>query len=435
MHPVAVIGAGLAGLSAAVELTLRGIPVTVFEQKPHAGGRAYSFVDEESGEIIDNGQHAMIGGYEATLRFLDTIGSTRHLWRQQRPSLTFHHPEKGFREFSLPSLPSPFHLAAGIVTTRLFSFSDKMHLLKAGKALLRLDSDERALEGLTTDRWLRSIGQTDETIRSFWEPLVVAIMNERGGNASALLFARCLHRAFIESEKNATLLLPSVGLSELFADPACALIEHAGGRVRLHSRVTGIITEGAIAKRIRCSDGSTEEVSSIIVAVPPWSIGSLHTDLEDHAAAFKSSPIVSIHFWFDEAFMDIPLVGIIGRTVQWIFDRRKIAERNRDGGHISCVVSSATEIVDRSNDEILAIAEDDLYAVFGRNTPPPRRGVVIRERKATFSPDPFVEKHRPHTKTAISNLFLAGDWTNTGLPGTIEGAVISGKKAADLVRA
>ena len=435
MRTIAVIGAGLAGLSAAVELSLQGIPVTVFEQRPRAGGRAYSFVDAESGETVDNGQHAMIGGYAATLRLLDLIGSREHLWKQPRPSLVFHHPERGFSDFSLPHLPSPFHLVAGILSTRLFTLPDKMRLLSAGGTLRHLGTHEKTLEQLTADQWLRSLGQTDEARRSFWEPLVVAIMNERSEKASALLFARCLYRAFIESEQNATLLLPSVGLSELFADPACALIERSGGSVRLQTRVTAITMEGGIARRLLIADGTSVEVSSVIVAVPPWSVVSLVPSLADHAGAFTASPIVSIHFWFEDQVMESPLVGIIGRTVQWVFDRRKIAEKTRGGGHISCVVSSAEELVDKENKEILKIAEADISAVFGKNALRPTRGMVIRERKATFSPGPAVEHLRPQTKTAIPNLFLAGDWTNTGLPGTLEGAVLSGRMAAEAVRA
>ncbi len=435
MRTVAVIGAGLAGLSAAVELSLRGIPVTVFEQKPHAGGRAYSFVDRESGEIIDNGQHAMIGGYEATLRFLDLIGTRGHLWCQTRPSLMFHHPQKEFAEFSLPALPTPFHFAAGILTTRLLSLSGKRQLLKAGLALRDLPATQHTLEKLTTDQWLRSIGQHDDTLRSFWEPLVLAIMNERPQRASALLFARCLHRAFLESPTNATLLLPSVGLSDLFADPACELIGCTGGEVRLGTRVTRIDIHSRSANRLRLGDGSSVEVSSVIVAVPPWSTAGL-IDLPDVSAdSFTPSPIVSVHFWFENELMHIPLVGVIGRTLQWIFNRRKIAETTGPGGHISCVVSSATDIVGLSNRQILDAAEEDLHAVFGPGTPRPTRGLVIRERKATFSPNPLVENCRPGPKTAISNLYLAGDWTDTGLPGTIEGAIISGRRAADLIQA
>ncbi len=435
MRPVAVIGAGLAGLSAAVELSLRGIPVAVFEQKPFPGGRAYSFVDRESGDTIDNGQHAMIGGYTATLRFLDQIGTRHLLWIQDRPSLQFHHPVKGFRQLSLPSLPSPLHLAAGVVQSDLFSLRDKIHLLSLGNAFRHLDRRRTDLDAVSTRDWLHALKQTPETVQSFWEPLTIAIMNQKSEQASALLFSRCVHRAFFESKSNATLILPSVGLSELFADPACALIGRMGGQVRLGCRVLEIIVERNTATAIRLADGTKEEVSAVIVAVPPWSVNSLIALPPGTLDAFKPSPIVSIHFWFDKSFMPSPFIGVIGKTVQWIFDRRKIAERSMGGGHISCVISAATEIVDLDNQEILALAENDVSSVFGRDFTKPKRGVVIREKRATFSPAPFTERYRPSAETLITNVYLAGDWTNTGLPGTIEGAVVSGTTAAALVRA
>lgn len=435
MRPVAVIGAGLAGLSAAVELSLRGIPVTVFEQKPFAGGRAYSFVDKESGDTIDNGQHAMIGGYAATFRFLDLIG-TRHLvWKQDRPSLLFHHPAKGFRKLALPSLPSPLHLAAGVARSDLFSVRDKIRLLSAGKQLARREHDDSGLDRLSTAQWLLAVNQTREAIRSFWDPLSIAIMNERSEEASARLFTRCVHRAFFESRANATLVLPAVGLSELFAEPACALISRRGGTVRLGCRVVGIDVAHNAASAVRLADGSMEDVSAVIVAVPPWSVASLVELPEATLNAFRPSPIVSIHLWFDKEFMEAPVVGVIGKTVQWLFDRRKIAERNMGGGHISCVVSAAREIVELGNKEILELAENDVSSVFGSKAVRPTRGVVIREKRATFSPAPNIEQYRPSEKTSIPNLFLAGDWTNTGLPGTIEGAILSGTTAADRLRA
>ncbi len=435
LRPVAIIGAGLAGLSAGMELALRGIPVSIFEQKPFAGGRAYSFVDRTTGETLDNGQHAMIGGYAATLRFLDLLG-TRHLLRiQDRPALVFHHPEKGFRRFTLPAIPTPFHLVGGILTTNLFSPRDRLRLLKAGRSILNSRRDEKSIAVLSTAEWLQANGQSAETMRSFWDPLTIAIMNERAERASALLFVRCLYRAFIESTENASLILPAVGLSELFVDPAVASITRLGGRVLLGSGVSEVIVDAGEARGVRLADGSTEEASAVIVAVPPWSFNNLLPDGIVSPGAFEPSPIVSIHFWFEEDFMEEPFVGIIGRTVQWVFNRRKIAEKGGRGGHISCVISAAREIVGRSNEEILQIAASDIQGVFGAHSTPPTRGVVIREKRATFSPGPAIERHRPGAKTSIENLFLAGDWTSTGLPGTIEGAVWSGQLAARLIRA
>jgi squalene-associated FAD-dependent desaturase len=434
-RPVAVIGAGLAGLAAGLELALRNIPVRVYEQKPFAGGRAYSFVDRTSGETIDNGQHVLIAGYAATLRFLDLLGTSSLLRRQHRPTLLFHHPEKGFRRFSLPGLPTPLHLVAGIATTRLFSLPDRVRLLTLGHSLRRFKRFAEDLASVTVTDWLRERGQSPETIRSFWDPLTIAIMNERADRASALLFVRCLHRAFLEDRYSASLLIPSVGLSELFADPAVAAIRARGGGVALGTGISALGIEGNRVHSVKRVDGSSDDVSAAIVAVPPWSLGPLLPQGMVAASRFSPSPIVSVHLWFTRPFMGEPMVGIIGRTVQWAFDQRKIAEKGGGGGHISCVISAARDLVGQTNEEITKIAKADIRAVFSLEKESFLRGVVIREKRATFSPVPSLESYRPGTRTPVENLFLAGDWTATGLPGTIEGAVESGIRAAGCIQA
>ena len=440
-RPVVIVGAGLAGLAAAVELSLAGTRVCVLEQKQHGGGRAYSFTDAATGETIDNGQHALIAGYTSTLRFLDRIGTRSRLHRQEHPSLTFHHPVRGRRRFVLPPLPAPFHLAAGILSTGLFAPADRLRLLKAGLALRSIDERDPALGRETVAAWLARQGQGPELLRSFWEPLAIAVMNERTERASALLFARCLRRAFLESTTHATLLLPSVGLSELFVHPACALITARGGSLRLGARVTGLTLEGGAAEGVVLADGSRLAASAVILAVPSWALETLlpgsfpGRDILVRASALPVSPILSLHLWYPDDFMEDDALGLIGRTVQWVFNRRKIEERIAGGGHLSTVISAAHEQIGLSNDELAGIVTGDLREVFGEAASRPARTVVIREKRATFSPHPDAESLRPPHATAVPNLFLAGDWTATGLPGTIEGAVWSGHRCAELVQA
>ncbi len=441
-RPVVVAGAGLAGLAAAAELSCRGIPVCVLEQKRHGGGRAYSFTDSTTGETIDNGQHALIAGYAATMRYLELIG-TRALLRppQARPSLAFHHPVRGLCRFTLAGLPPPFHLLGGILTTDLFSPADRFRLLRAGRALMRAGDRAAELSGLTVEAWLHRTGQSPETIRSFWEPLAIAVMNERTGRASALLFARCLRRAFLGGRNDAALVLPPVGLSELFVDPACRYIRDRGGRVIFGARVAAVILEGGRATGVRLQDGSLIEASAVILAVPGWSIGPLLPpempglrELQQ-ASGLPVSPIISLHLWYRRDFPQEAAIGVIGRTVQWIFNRRKIEEKGGQGGHLSCVISAAGDLVDGSNEKLTAIAVEDVQAVYGISGETLVHTSVIRERRATFSPRPDVEPMRPGQLTEIGNLFLAGDWTSTGLPGTIEGAVWSGQRCVELVQA
>ncbi len=438
---VVVVGAGLAGLAAAVELSSRGIPVTVLEQHRRGGGRAYSFTDRTTGDTVDNGQHALIAGCTATMRYLDLISTRRFLHTQRSPSLTFHHPALGLRRLRIPDLPSPLHLAGGILSTDLFSLADRLRLLRLGWALARLRDDDPFLSGASVAEWLRRHGQSAETIRTLWEPLAIAIMNERTEKASALLFARCLRRAFLGRTGDSALVLPSVGLSELFVTPACALISKHGGRIILGARAAGTILREGRVTGVRLEDGAELPASVVILAVPAWSIGRvLPEEMPRRAALLKAaelpvSPIVSVHLWYTTDFMHEEAIGIVGRTIQWVFNRRKIEEKGGQGGHITCVISAAHDLIGEPSRIILAAASDDLRAVFGKAGGDPIHSVVIREKRGTVSPIPGAERDRPDQITGIPNLFIAGDWTSTGLPGTIEGAVWSGKRCADLVQA
>ena len=447
MKPVVIAGAGLSGLAAGVILSRRGIPVTMYEQKPFAGGRAYSFVDPRSGETVDNGQHVLIAGYDGTMRFLDLLGTRKCVWIQPRPRLLFHHPEKGFKSLTLPALPSPAHLVWGLLTCGLFSGNDLFRLLRAGLALLRSKAVPNAtLRGWTVDQWLSHTGQSAESRRSLWEPLAIAIMNERSSTASALLFVHSLQKAFLSHWSASAFAVPTVGLSQLFVEPAVKLIRDNGGKVYCGTGVEEVLTHGSLARGVRLDDGSEREASSVILAVPSHRVRSIlpealvQVDYLKDIESIPLSPIVSIHLWFATDFMrEEEIVGIIGRRIQWIFNRRMIAKRtdgisrNLAGGYICAVISAAFEFIGMSNEEIVAIAVEDLRSVYGSAVTPPTAKVVIREKRATFSSSPGTENFRPHQRTLLPNLFLAGDWTATGYPATIEGAIVSAERCTKLV--
>ncbi len=432
---VIVIGAGLSGLAAAVALSARTIQVTVLEQKPAAGGRAYSFRDTVTGDVVDNGQHVLIAGYARTRDFLRLVGTEHLLNIQHRPSLIFHHPGRGFVDFHLPRLPSPLHLAAGVLSSSLLHGWDRVALLRAGLALRK--QNKASLQSLTINQWLDSAGQSEESKRCFWEPLAIAIMNDHISRASAEVFVRSLNIAFLGGQDNAALVIPSVGLSELYVSGAEQFIRAHGGEVLYSQDVHGVAIESSRAEGVTLKDGSRMAASAVIVAVPWYRISSLlpvqlvqssYSSLEQ----FESAPIVSIHLWFERDFMPEEFVGIIGRTVQWAFNKRKLNKESGSGGHVSLVISGAYEQVGMTNDELVAIALRDLCSVYPDCPGMALHSLVIREKRATLSITPEVEKLRPDQQTEIPNLFLAGDWTKTGLPSTIEGAIVSGERCAEL---
>ncbi|MER3524635.1 MAG: hypothetical protein C4326_11385 [Ignavibacteria bacterium] len=430
-QPVVVVGGGLSGLAAAVELSSLGIPVLLLEQKPRLGGRAYSFRDETTGEAIDNGQHVLIAGYERTMRFLDRIGTRHLLTVQSQPLLYLHHPVRGLCEFRLPPLVPPIHFLAGILSTNLLTVPDKMRLLRAGVSLQRAPAEH---DGRTIAQWLDGQGQSEELKRSFWEPLAISIMNEHIADAAAKVFVHVLRHAFLAGGKNAALALSRVGLSELYVDAASSFIVRHGGRVHVNARVVGLERRQQRASGVVLRDGQPVSCSAVVVAVPHHAIADILP--EDEAlrrfSLLASTPIVSIHLWFPHEVMKHEFVGLIGRRVQWVFNKRKIARKEHPSGHVSCVISDAGEFVDLSNERLIRLAVEDLRTLHAR-VPEPTHAVVIREKRATFACTPDADRLRPSHRTSWANVFLAGDWTNTGLPATIEGAILSGERSAYLV--
>jgi len=442
VKPVLIVGGGLSGLAAGVELASHGTPVVILEQKSYPGGRAYSFSDPVTGDIIDNGQHVLIAGYDRTMHFLETIGTRDLLRIQPQPSLVFHHPDRGFRSFRLPKLPSPLHLLLGALTTDLFSVADRLRLLRAGLDVRRCTGPrEKLVEDATVDQWLNSVGQSEEAKRSFWEPLAVSIMNEHISAASALVFIRSLRKAFFAGWKEAALAIPSVGLSTLYVDAAVDYIRRKGGEVRCSADVVEIILENGCVTGLRFRDGSVQEGSACLLTVPSNKLRGL---LPDSLSGLKSlsvimdlpvSPIVSIHLWFGSEFMEHDVVGLIGKRIQWVFNKRKLSKEPDTGPNVSAVISAARDFVSYNNEALTAVALEDLRLVYGSRVGEPLHVVVIREKRATFSATPAAERARPATRTVIPNLFLCGDWTDTGYPATIEGAVISGERGAAAARA
>lgn len=326
------------------------------------------------------------------------------------------------------------HFLAGILASDLLSFSDKCALLRAAMFLVSgrgmSDADRMTVDGMLT-----ALRQSDETKRSFWEPLAISIMNEHITKASAEVFFASLQHAFLGGWKNAALAIPRVGLSELYVNDAAGFIKRNGGEARVNADAAEIVAVDDKVVSVRLKDGSTIGCSAVVLAVPHYRVeGLLPSYLRGQFSAIvniPSTPIVSVHMWFEDDFMPQDAVGLIGRRVQWVFNKRRINREMGKGGHVSCVISAADGFVEMSNDELTAIALADLRSAFAY-VQEPVHSLVIREKRATFSCTPESERLRPHHKTSLPNLFLAGDWTKTGLPATIEGAIRSGEECAKM---
>ncbi|HZR79531.1 MAG TPA: hydroxysqualene dehydroxylase HpnE [Candidatus Binatia bacterium] len=445
---VAVVGGGFAGLAAGVELAERGFRVTVLEARGHLGGRAYSFRDEATGTTVDNGQHAMMGCYARALSFLDRIGAGSRITRQRDLRVPMRHRTRGRGVIRCAPLPAPLHLAGGVLGYRLLARRERLGALLAGARMMRMRAKrDRRLAELTIDELLVSLGQSENARRSFWHPVAVATCNEAPERAAAAPFAEVVARAFFASRSDSQFVFARVGLSELYTGAAQAFIEARGGRVALRAPVDALEVAGERVAAARLRDGTSLAADAVVCAVPPRALAGLLPPALAADRSFRrigdlgASPIVSVHLWFDRPVLGDDFVGLVGTTTQWVFDRARLGidagageGSGAGGGSISAVISAARDVVERDGDEVARTAVEDIRAL----VPDARRArleksLVVKEKEATIALTPAAEALRPMAWTPIRNLAIAGDWTATGLPATIESAVVSAGRAVALV--
>lgn len=438
-----IIGGGFAGLAAAVELAAAGQQPIVLEGRAHLGGRAYSFTDPASGEVIDNGQHAMMGCYGHTLAFLGRIGAAGRLVRQTDLRVALADPAGRRGVIAAAPLPSPLHTAGGLLGYRLLSRREQVRALWAGLAIRRLYArGAQRLAALTVTELLDQLGQSANAQACFWNPVAIATLNESPRRAAARPFAAVLERAFFGSRADAQFVLPGVDLSALYTTDARRFVETRGGSIRLHAHVAALEVQGDRVAAVRLRDGERLAVSACIAAVPPAALAAmLPAPLRDAAfpelTRFTGSPIVGAHLWLDRAVLDEPFLGCLGTTTQWFFNRTALNRLDpRDGQRLGAVISAGRDLIDWPAERIAATVVGDLRAVLpAARAATVRRCLVVKEKAATISCTPAAERARPDARTPLRNLLLAGDWTATGLPPTIEGAVASGLRAAHLLAA
>lgn len=430
-----VIGGGFAGLAAATALAHDGVRVHLLEARPRLGGRATTHRDPVTGERIDNGQHVLAGCYVETLAFLNRIGSGHLLHRPANLRVTMI-DERGWQSaLALPPLPSPIHLAAGVLAWNAISVADRLSVLRLGP-WLRGTAQARA-EATVRD-WLQERGQSAALCRMLWEPLALAALNQPMEIASASAFLAVLRRMFGPEPDAASLLLPSVTLDDLCAHPAEQFLRARGSTITTSARVT-VVVEGDRVTGVRVGD--VLHAARLVISTVPWhgltelfeSVPQALTSVVHDASRLASSPIVTVNLWLDRPVLDEMFVGLPGRTFQWVFDRRRII--GPSDTHLSLVSSGADAICATGNHELIELALRELRGALPAAVPAAlRHASVVRERRATFSLAPGGPP-RPGPATSIEGFVLAGDWTDTGLPATIESAAVSGHAAARLAAA
>ena len=427
---VIVIGSGFAGLSAATALAERGVRVLVLEARPSLGGRASAFTDPATGERVDNGQHVLTGSCRETFRFLRRLGTDSQVRLQ--PGLSIDVIDRNGRASRLacPRLPAPLHLLVGTMRWDAIGWRDRLALVR-----LRHGGGSGADPRATVREWLAWHGQTPRLIEMLWEPLAVAALNQSIDEASGEVFGAVLRRMFTSDPQDCSLGLPLTSLDELYALPARAYIERAGGTVRTNAQAR--VSAGSSLGPVRVREEALH-ARAVICAAAWYSLPAVFEDrplpltgVIDAALATAASPIVTVNLWFDRPVTSSAFLGLPGRAMQWVFDKRALL--GAASSHLSLVSSGAGALVGRTNEELVDLAVHELKTALPEAAAAElRRAVVVRERRATFSVAPG-QPPRPPTCTGVPGLFLAGDWIDTGLPATIESASVSGHAAADAV--
>lgn len=434
MDRVIVVGGGLAGLAAAAALAPRGFRVTVLESRRRLGGRAGSFTDPNTGQMIDACQHVSMGCCTNFAHFCKTVGIDHFLAPQ--PKLYFVTPDRRRSVFKADPWPAPFHLGRALLGAHYLTPGDKLRVAYGVAAMLREppDADPPLLD------WLHAHRQNQRTIDRFWSVILVSALNETADRVG-LKYARKVFRdGFVRHRDGFTVHVPSVPLGRFYGAELRAWLDRRGVELRENAGVKQLAVAAAGVQRAEMRDGSALAADWYVLAVPFDRVADLlPADLLAAEPYFgnvqnlAASPITSVHVWYDRAVMTLPHAVLVDCLGQWVFDRGETAPGEF---YLQVVVSAARPLKGLGRDEVQRRIVEELGKLF-----PAARGAkvvrakVVTEHAATFSAVPGVDRWRPPQGSPVRNLAVAGDWTATGWPATMEGAVRSGYLAAEALLA
>ncbi len=427
---VVVCGGGLAGVAAACEASLLGADVTLVERRPFLGGKAYSFVDDDTGTEVDNGQHVFLGCCTAYIALLRLIGASGDTTLQ--PLLNVPVRDRAGRSGALRAshLPAPLHLGPSFVTYPLLAPVEKVNALRALAVLGVLRTDHRdALDDVTFAEWLIAHGQTPGAIERFWDLIVLPTCNDRSDRVSAALATFVFQEGFFRTRTGSAIGWSRVGLTRLVDPPARRFLERRGVRI-----VTGQGVTRADADAVALSGGETLAADAVVLALPPDRAREVCPEALPDAVAPDSSPIVNVHVWYDRPVMDGLFTAVVDSPAQWVFNRTAMAGLPGPGQHLAVSISGARDEVGRPKADLIAAITTELAHLFPSAVDATvERTVCVKEPDATFAAAPGQAATRPGTRTPVEGVVLAGAWTDTGWPATMEGAVRSGMLAARAV--
>jgi zeta-carotene desaturase len=423
MPSVAIAGGGIAGISAAAALASAGYRVTVLESRPYLGGRATSYdVPGTEAGAIDNCQHILLKCCVHLLDLYRRLGVEDQIEFHRE----FYYLEPGGRRSILRAgwLPAPAHFTASFATLQFLSTAEKWEVARALWALRREHGRRTDLDRITMQEWLEEKKQSRRAIGRFWAPVLTSAVNEELDRMAASHGFQVFHLAFLASKDAYQMGVPRIPLGELHS--AARLEARTGAQVLLRRKVTGVRAAQGRLAAWETADGAIE-ADAFIAALPFEPLRSLLPDLLEDWSVFEYSPITGIHLWFDQPVTELPHAVLLDSPFQWFFAKS-------GGRYLQLVVSASRFLETWPRREVVARAVEDLH----RYLPAVSRARllrfhVVKEMRATFSARPGLEAKRPRPETRFENLFLAGDWTQTGWPSTMEGAARSGYRAAEAV--
>jgi squalene-associated FAD-dependent desaturase len=429
---VLVAGGGLAGIAAACDLAAAGLDVRLVEKRPFLGGRSYSYVDKRSHVEVDNGQHVFLGCCTEYIAFLKRLGVWHKAKLQRRLNVRVIDKTRGESALRGERLPAPLHLLPSLLRFRSLSPVEKARAAYAMARIRALDrTARRALDDITFADWLRRHGQSENAIRGFWNLIVLPTLNGAVTTVSADLALMVFQEGFLRSREGGNVGWARVGLSALLAEAAREYVESRGGAVRLGEGISGL----------RLEDGRAavagEDADYVLLALDPPSLTPLlprqlrEDPFFGRISHIGTSPIVNVHLWYDRRITDVEFAAFLNTPMQWLFNKSKLWGQEGEGQYLDISLSGAHEFVDLPTRDIIGLFSRELQALFPKaRTAELRRGLVVKQRDATFAARPGIARLRPSQRTPVANLFLAGDWTDTGWPATMESAVRSGRMAA-----
>lgn len=437
---VVIVGGGLAGLSAAAGLASAGVAATLLESRPRLGGRAGSFLDAETGEWIDTCQHVSMGCCTNLAHFARMVGIAELFATQDE--LLFIGPGGERCRFRDRSRPAPFHLTKAFDSLVWLSKDERRQLMRDVARLAH--RHWAADQGLSFEQWLEQHAQTADLRERFWDVLLVSALSETAGRISVPHARKVFVDGFLTHRDGWRVQVPTVPLDELYGRRLTEWLKTRGVNVATGTGVAGLQEQGGLVTSVRLRSGETIPADEIILAVP-WHRAPdlLPESLAEHPALsgigeLESAPITSVHLWFDRPVLDVPHAVLVGRLSQWVFRRAgspvdtQPGARNAESHYLQVVISASHHLAPQSQMAVIDQVIAELASIWPQvQSAQLTSSRVVTEHRAVFSPRPGVDALRPPQATPIPNLQLAGDWTRTDWPATMESAVKSGFLAAE----